>query len=64
MPSVVARTATHAFVNAAMPYILEIADKGVTDAASANPALEKAINTHQGRLVHLKLFEETAHGLD
>ncbi len=28
MPSVVARTATHAFVNASVPYILEIANKG------------------------------------
>lgn len=64
MPSVVARTATHAFVNAAMPYIVEIADKGVEAAASADPALEKAINTHDGKLQHLTLFEEAGDGLD
>ncbi|MEP0806358.1 MAG: alanine dehydrogenase [Chloroflexota bacterium] len=64
MPSVVARTATHAFVNAAMPYIIEIADKGVEAAASADPSLEKAINTHKGNLMHLKIFEEAADGLD
>jgi alanine dehydrogenase len=64
MPSVVARTATHAFVNAAMPYIVEIANQGAASAASADPALEKAINTHEGKLVHLTLFEEAVDGLD
>ena len=64
MPSVVARTATHAFVNAAMPYINNITNQGATDTASADPALEKAINTHNGKLVHLTLFEEVVDGLD
>jgi alanine dehydrogenase len=64
MPSVVARTATHAFVNAAMPYIFNIANKGVEAAMSAGPALEKAINTHNGKPVHLTLFEEAVDGLD
>lgn len=64
MPSVVARTATHAFVNAAMPYIFNIANMGVEAATAADPALEKAINTHDGRLVHLTLFEEASDGLD
>jgi len=64
MPSVVARTATHAFVNAAMPYIFNIAQKGVEAAAAEDPALEKAITTHNGELVHLTLFEEAVDGLD
>jgi alanine dehydrogenase len=64
MPSVVARTATHAFVNAAMPYIFNIADLGTDAAASADPALEKSINTHDGKLVHLKLLEEVQNGLE
>ena len=37
MPGAVARTATHAFVNAAMPYILEIANKGAEGAIATNP---------------------------
>src|SRR5512139_1373221 len=53
MPGVVARTATHAFVNAAMPYILEIANLGAEKAIAQDPALEKAVNTHNGELVHL-----------
>ena len=57
MPGVVARTATHAFVNAAMPYIEEIANIGTVASHSAdNPAIEKAINTHNGELVHLSLL--------
>jgi alanine dehydrogenase len=58
MPSAVARTATHAFVNAAMPYILEIANLGHTEAMKRNPAIENAVNTHQGELVHLTLLSQ------
>jgi len=56
MPGVVARTATHAFVNAAMPYLVEIVNQGVGGAIANNPALEKAVNTHDGKLVHLALL--------
>lgn len=51
--SVVARTSTHAFVNAALPYVLELADSGVDAAIGKNPALEIAVNTHAGKLRHL-----------
>jgi alanine dehydrogenase len=58
MPGVVARTATHAFVNTAMPYLMKMADLGVEKAIALDPALEKGINTHDGKLVHLTLLEE------
>jgi len=58
MPGVVARTATHAFVNAAMPYILEIANAGAAEAMKQNPAIERAVNTHDGKLVHLTLLSK------
>lgn len=64
MPSAVARTATHAFVNAAVPYIMEIADKGVEAAIAADPALAMGVNTHNGKLVHLNLLEEGNDGLE
>ena len=65
MPGVVARTATHSFVNAALPYILEIANSGPEGAIQQNPAIEKAVNTHHGQLVHLSLFSSGGHdGLD
>jgi alanine dehydrogenase len=53
MPGVVARTATHGFVNAAIAYILEIADQGADQAIGKNPAIEAAVNTHNGELRHL-----------
>ena len=64
MPGVIARTATHAFVNAAMPYLLEIANKGMDAAIAADPSLEMGINTHNGKLVHLSLLEDGIDGLD
>ncbi len=52
MPGVVARTATYGFVNAAIAYILEIADLGV-DKAIENPAIEAGVNTYKGEMRHL-----------
>jgi alanine dehydrogenase len=49
----VARTATHAFVNAAMPYILEIADKGAEKAIATNADIASGVNTHAGKMQHL-----------
>ena len=57
MPGVVARTATHAFVNAAMPFIMEIADKGIEQAMKQNPAIDTAVNTFSGQPYHLSLLE-------
>ena len=56
MPGAVARTATHAFVNAAISYILELANLGTAEAIEQNSAIEKAVNTHQGELVHLTML--------
>ncbi len=52
MPGAVARTATHAFVNSAMPYITEIAGNGL-DAILNNPSIEAAVNTYKGENRHL-----------
>ncbi len=53
MPGIVARTAMHGFVNVATPYILKIADLGIEKAMADNPAIEVAVNIHQGELRHL-----------
>jgi len=53
MPGVVARTATHAYVNVAMPYIQKIAKLGAEKAISESPAIEAAVNMHKGELRHL-----------
>src|SRR6202142_2407989 len=52
IPGAVARTATHAFVNCAMAYITEIADKGMEGILN-NPSIEAAINTYDGKYKNL-----------
>src|SRR5512135_440615 len=65
IPGVVARTATHAFANVAMPYILKLANLGPAGAIAKDPSIAKAVNTHEGKLVHLTLLSKGAgDGLD
>ncbi len=60
MPSVVARTATYAYLNAAFPYILEVATKGIDVAILNDPALERSINTYRGSIKHVSRFSPLA----
>jgi alanine dehydrogenase len=67
MPAAVARTATNAFVNAAMLYIIDLANKDLDTAIRETPALEKAVCTHDGKMIHLFRLngaEEIYDGLD
>jgi alanine dehydrogenase len=67
MPGVVARTATHAFVNASIPFIAEIAEKGVITAMKENAAIENSVVTHAGKLHHMRrvtAHQEVDDGLD
>lgn len=60
MPSAVARSATHAMVNAALPYLIEIANKGVDRAISENADLERGVALLHGSEKHLpKAFKES-----
>jgi len=52
MPALVPRTSTFALTNATLPYVLELAERGVTGAIRANPALAKGVNVCRGKLVH------------
>ncbi len=53
IPGVVARTASHVFLNAALPYILEVANHGIEEVIKQNSSIELAINTHDGKLRNL-----------
>ncbi|MGE5250423.1 MAG: alanine dehydrogenase [Bacteroidota bacterium] len=67
MPGVVARTATHAFVNASMPYVLEIAGRGVRQAMEENSAIRAGVATFEGELrqmQRLTAYQEVDDGLD
>ncbi len=57
IPSVVARTSTFALTNVTLPYVLEIAGKGLERAARENPALSRGINVSRGEIVHPGLAE-------
>lgn len=56
IPGVVARTSTYLLINAAFPYIREIAQKGIDAAIAENPAIEKSLNTYHGNAVHLSRY--------
>jgi alanine dehydrogenase len=53
MGSVVARTSTYAFLNAAFPFIKEIAEKGSELAIQENPAIETGAIIYKGDLRRL-----------
>jgi len=51
-PGVLPRTSTHAFNNAAWPYIRRIAEVGLAQAAQEMPGLARGIAMRDGRIVH------------
>lgn len=57
MPGAVARTSTFALTNATLPYILEVAKKGLKVAMLNNPALAKGLNTFSGHVVYPAVAE-------
>jgi len=60
MPSVVARTSTYAFLNAALPFIIELVTKGIDRAVAENPAIESGVSTYQGKVRHLSSLSPLA----
>lgn len=61
IPAIVARTSTYAFINAAFPFILEIANRGVDAAIAANPAIELGVVTHSGEIRHVSRLAPNNH---
>jgi alanine dehydrogenase len=52
MPALVPRTSTFALTNATLPYVLELAGRGLAGAVQHNAPLAKGINIWRGRVVH------------
>ena len=50
IPAMVARSATHAFVNAAVPYIVDVVEHPIDELIEKHPEIDVAINTHNGQL--------------
>jgi len=51
MPGAVGRTSTYALCNATLPYVIDLADRGVAAAARESAAIRSAMNVYEGRLV-------------
>jgi alanine dehydrogenase len=62
IPSVVARTSTYAFLNAAFPYIHEIASKGIDQAMADNPAFEYSASIYKGEVRNLPRMKAVDEG--
>ena len=60
IPSVVARTSTYAYLNAAFPYIWEMAHKGVENAINENPAIEVGTPIYRGELRHITRIDSVS----
>jgi alanine dehydrogenase len=58
MPAQTPRTSTMALTTVTLPYILEIAEKGLVQAASDNPAIRCAINTHKGSMTNRAVAQD------
>ncbi|MCK6259301.1 alanine dehydrogenase [Fictibacillus sp. KIGAM418] len=52
MPGAVPRTSTIALTNATVPFALQIANKGVTEAVLSNPALKLGLNAAGGHITY------------
>ena len=61
MPGAVPNTSTYALTNVTLPYVMALADKGLREATTQDPALAKGVNVVGGRVVYDHVAE--AHGL-
>src|SRR5262249_9800718 len=50
MPALVPRTSTFALTNVTLPYVVELAGKGVAAALRGNPALAQGVDVFRGRI--------------
>jgi alanine dehydrogenase len=52
MPGAVPATSTRALTNATLPYVIALANKGVSNALADDAALAKGLKTHAGKVMH------------
>jgi alanine dehydrogenase len=62
MPGAVPVTSTRALTNATLPYVEAIANRGLAEAVSVDPALAKGVNVVGGKVTYEAVAQ--AHGLD
>ncbi|MHB8896076.1 MAG: alanine dehydrogenase, partial [Candidatus Geothermincolia bacterium] len=52
LPAAVPRSATVSLTARSLPYVMEIADKGLDSALHDDPALRRGLNVRDGELIH------------
>jgi alanine dehydrogenase len=57
MPGAVPITSTYALTNATLPYVIELAERGVEDALEHNPGLRGGLNVQGGQITHPAVAE-------
>ncbi len=57
MPGAVGRTSTYALTNVTLPYVLQLANKGVDKACRDNPGLAAGVNIRAGRVTNAAVAE-------
>jgi alanine dehydrogenase len=57
MPAAVPNTSTFALTNATLPYLLELANKGLEKAMEERPSIKGGVNTFLGELTHAGVAE-------
>jgi alanine dehydrogenase len=70
MPGAVPITSTYALTNATLPYVMELAERGVEQALATNPGLRMGLNVKNGEITHpavaeaLRALEPAGAGVD
>jgi alanine dehydrogenase len=57
MPGAVPITSTYALTNATLPYVIDLADRGVSEALAASAGLRMGLNVKAGRITHPAVAE-------
>ncbi|HXD53910.1 MAG TPA: alanine dehydrogenase [Solirubrobacteraceae bacterium] len=57
MPGAVPITSTYALTNATLPYVIDLADRGVQEALAASPGLRLGLNVSEGQITHPAVAE-------
>jgi alanine dehydrogenase len=57
MPGAVGRTSTYALTNVTLPYVLQLAKKGLDRAVKENSALGQGVNIHRGKVTNPAVAE-------
>jgi len=62
MPGAVPHTSTYALTNATLPYVVDLANKGLVRAVTEDPHLAPGVNVYKGAVVYEPVAQ--AHGLE